>query len=240
MIRFLTETDYPPFNFTGPDGNPAGFNVDLARALCDEIKVTCTIQMRRFETLVDAISSNRGDAIIASLAVTPQLRTRLDFTDPYFTNTLVFLTKQGSPINPDDPAQIDSHKVAAQRSTLSTQWMEKNHPKAQLNLYEGLDNAFMDLAAGRSDLMISDKAPAAYWLTTPEGKGFEIKGKEIDVNDKMGILVRKGDPLRLEFNKAIATLKSNGTYDKIYAAWDVDSLKMDHEPGINLETVPTK
>src|SRR3954451_957945 len=45
VIRFLTETDYPPFNFAGPDGNPAGFNVDLARALCDEIKVTCTIQM---------------------------------------------------------------------------------------------------------------------------------------------------------------------------------------------------
>ena len=76
VIRFLTETDYPPFNFTGADGNPAGFNVDLARALCDEIKITCTIQMRRFETLVDAITSNRGDAIIASLAVTPQLRTR--------------------------------------------------------------------------------------------------------------------------------------------------------------------
>jgi len=74
VIRFLTETDYPPFNFTGPDGNPAGFNVDLARLLCDEIKVSCTIQMRRFETLLDAITSNRGDAIIASLAVTPQLR----------------------------------------------------------------------------------------------------------------------------------------------------------------------
>ena len=79
VIRFLTETDYPPFNFTGPDGNPAGFNVDLARALCDEIKVTCTIQMRRFETLVDAITSNRGDAIIASLAVTPQLRATARF-----------------------------------------------------------------------------------------------------------------------------------------------------------------
>ena len=54
VIRFLTETDYPPFNFTGPDGNPAGFNVDLARSMCEEIKVTCTVQMRRFETLVDA------------------------------------------------------------------------------------------------------------------------------------------------------------------------------------------
>src|SRR5215813_5313336 len=74
VIRFLTETDYPPFNFTGADGNPAGFNVDLARAICDEIKITCTVQMRRFETLLDALASNRGDAIIASMAVTPQMR----------------------------------------------------------------------------------------------------------------------------------------------------------------------
>src|SRR3569832_1940377 len=37
-IRILTETDYPPFNFTGADSNPAGFNVDLARSLCEEIK----------------------------------------------------------------------------------------------------------------------------------------------------------------------------------------------------------
>ena len=94
VIRFLTETDYPPFNFTGPDGNPAGFNVDLARALCDEIKVTCTVQMRRFETLVDAIASNRGDAIIASLAVTPQLRTRLDFTDPYYRAPARFASRR--------------------------------------------------------------------------------------------------------------------------------------------------
>src|SRR5258708_14481721 len=84
VIRFLTETDYPPFNFAGPDGNPAGFNVDLARLLCEEIKVTCTIQMRRFDTLLDAISSNRGDAIITSLAVTPQIRARVGFTDPYY------------------------------------------------------------------------------------------------------------------------------------------------------------
>src|SRR5215510_13152422 len=94
VIRFLTETDYPPFNFTGPDGNPAGFNVDLARALCDEIKVTCTIQMRRFETLVDAIASNRGDAAIASMAMTPALRARVDFTDPYYRTPARFVSRK--------------------------------------------------------------------------------------------------------------------------------------------------
>ena len=69
LIRFLTETDYPPFNFAGPDGNPAGFNVDFARMICEEIKVSCTIQMRRFEMLADAVATNRGDAVIASYAL---------------------------------------------------------------------------------------------------------------------------------------------------------------------------
>src|SRR5579871_1255211 len=61
-IRFLTEIDYPPFNFAGPDGNPQGFNIDLARMLCEELKLACTVQMRRFETLLAALNQNRGDA----------------------------------------------------------------------------------------------------------------------------------------------------------------------------------
>ena len=47
LIRFLTENDYPPFNYAGPDGNPAGFNVDLARMICEELKIACTIQDRK-------------------------------------------------------------------------------------------------------------------------------------------------------------------------------------------------
>ncbi len=65
----MTEVDYPPFNYAGPDGNPTGFNVDLARLICDELKVPCTMQMRRFDTLIDALNDNKGDAAIASIAV---------------------------------------------------------------------------------------------------------------------------------------------------------------------------
>ena len=60
VIRFMTETDYPPFNFAGPDGNPQGFNVDLARMMCEELKVGCTIQMRRFETLFPRSTTTRA------------------------------------------------------------------------------------------------------------------------------------------------------------------------------------
>jgi len=90
-IRFLTETDYPPFNYAGPDSNPTGFNVDLARQLCQEIKASCTIQARRFDLLLDALADNRGDAIIASIAATPATRQRADFTDPYYRTPARFV-----------------------------------------------------------------------------------------------------------------------------------------------------
>src|SRR5450756_2732928 len=94
IIRFLTETDYPPFNYAGPDGAPAGFNVDLARLICEEIKVACTVQMRRFDTLVGALNSNNGDAVIASIGETPDMRRQVDFSDPYYRTPARFVARR--------------------------------------------------------------------------------------------------------------------------------------------------
>lgn len=223
-IRVATEGTYKPFSITNADGSLTGFDVELMRALCADMKANCDIKSQDWDGLLPGLMAKKYDVVIDAMSMTPERQAQVDFTDPYFTNTLVFVTKKGSNINPDDTAQIDSHTVAAQRATLSTQWMEKNHPKTKMKLYEGLDNAFMDLASGRSDMMIADKAPAYYWTKSAEGQGFEVKGKEIDVNDKMGIVVRKGDPLREEFNQALAHVKANGTYDKIAKSYFGDTV----------------
>ena len=94
LIRFLTEIDYPPFNYAGPDGNPAGFNVDLARMICEELKIACTVQMRRFDTLLAALDENRGDAVMASIAVTPEARKLADFSDPYYRTPARFVARR--------------------------------------------------------------------------------------------------------------------------------------------------
>src|SRR5262245_36106009 len=111
IIRFLTETDYPPFNYPGTDGNPAGFNVDLARLICEELKVNCTVQMRRFDTLIDALAENRGDAVIASLAVTRDARRRIDFTDPYYRSPARFVVRRDTKIDDVRPEHLEGRKV---------------------------------------------------------------------------------------------------------------------------------
>src|SRR6476661_7121894 len=148
VIRFLTETDYPPFNFTGPDGNPAGFNVDLARMICDEIKVTCTIQMRRFETLIDALASNRGDAIIASLAVTPQLRARLDFTDPYYRAPARFVSRREAVIPEVRPEYLAGKKVGVIGGTSHEAYLKAMFTDAEIRAFAGDDTLRAALRRG--------------------------------------------------------------------------------------------
>src|ERR1044072_2414335 len=156
VIRFLTETDYPPFNYTGADGNPAGFNVDLARALCEEIKVTCTVQMRRFETLVDALTSTRGDAIIASMAVTPQLRARVDFTDPYYRVPARFVSRKDAVMPEIRPEYLEGKKVGVTAGWAHGAYLKAMFTDAELHPYPNDDALRAALRKGEVDFIFGD------------------------------------------------------------------------------------
>ena len=162
--RFLPETDYPPFNFTGADGNPAGFNVDLARALCDEIKISCTVQMRRFETLVDAITSNRGDAIIASMAVTPALRARLDFTDPYYRAPARFVSRRDAVMPEIRPEYLEGKKVGVIAGTSHEAYLKAMFTDAELKSYPNDDALRLALRRSEVDFIFGDAISLAFWI----------------------------------------------------------------------------
>jgi ABC-type amino acid transport substrate-binding protein len=135
LIRFLTEIDYPPFNYAGPDGNPAGFNVDLARMICEELKIACTMQMRRFDTLVAALGENRGDAVMASLAVTPDARRSVDFSDPYYRTPARFVARRESLLEDMRPEQLEGREVAVVGGTAHEAYLRALFTEADLRVY---------------------------------------------------------------------------------------------------------
>src|SRR6516165_10092069 len=141
VIRFITETDYPPFNFAGPDGNPQGFNVELARLICDELKLACTVQMRRFETLITALNANQADAAIASIATTPLMRTRVDFTDPYYRTPARFVAKRDSPIDDALPERLEGKKVAVVSGSAHEAYVRALFTEADVRGYPSMDVA---------------------------------------------------------------------------------------------------
>ncbi|MGL5164488.1 MAG: transporter substrate-binding domain-containing protein [Afipia sp.] len=222
VIRFLTETDYPPFNFTGPDGNPAGFNVDLARMICEEIKVACTIQMRRFETLVDAINGNRGDAIIASLAVTPQLRAKLDFSDPYYRAPARFVSRRDAVMAEVRPEYLEGKKVGAIAGSSHEAYLKMLFTDAQLVSFPNDDALRLALRRGEVDFIFGDAIALAFWINgTDSGDCCAFSGGPFTESRYFGegvsIGVKKGnDLLRQSLNWAMFRLWEKGRYTDLW------------------------
>lgn len=212
-IRIATESNYKPFSYLDAEGKHQGFEIDLIHALCEEMKTTCTIASHDWDSLIPGLTANKYDAIFASMSATDERRKTVNFSDPYFNNKLVLIGKKG---DTSTIADVDGKTVAAQQATVAAQYIEKNHPKASLKIYDKQVNAYLDLSAGRVDYLLSDIAPATDWLQTEPGKEFEVKGESIDINDNVAIALRQEDTeLAANFNAAIASLKANGKYKEI-------------------------
>jgi polar amino acid transport system substrate-binding protein len=222
VIRFLTETDYPPFNYTGADGNPAGFNVDLARSLCEEIKVTCTVQMRRFETLVDALTSNRGDAIIASMAASPQLRARVDFTDPYYRVPARFVSRKDAVMSEVRPEYLEGKKVGVIAGSAHEAYLKAMFTDAELHAYPNDEALRIALRKGEVDLIFGDAISLAFWINgTDSGDCCAFSGGPFAESrffgEGIGIAVRKGnDVLRQALNWALFRVWEKGRYTDLW------------------------
>ncbi|MBF0657234.1 ABC transporter substrate-binding protein [Psychrobacter sp. NG25] len=215
VLRIGTEGAYAPFNYTNTDGTLGGFDVDIANALCADMKMTCEITAQDWDGIIPGLKAGKYDAIVAAMSVTPEREQQVSFTEPYFSNTLVFLAKKDSNFDPSNNSDINANSIAAQRSTISSQWFEKAYPDADMKLYDTLSNAFLDLGSNRVDAMVSDKLPALEWLGSTSGSQYALKGEEIDINDNFAIAVRPGDELQAKINQALANIKANGTYDDI-------------------------
>jgi len=222
IIRFLTETDYPPFNYAGPDGMPAGFNVDLARLICEEIKVACTVQMRRFDTLVTSLNSNNGDAVIASIAETPEMRKRVDFSDPYYRMPARFVSRRDFSSDDVRPEALEGKKIAVVAGTAHEAYLKALFTEAELHPFPNAEAARDALKRGAVDLLFGDGISLAFWLNgTDSGGCCEFRGgpymESSFFGEGVGIAVRHGnDLLRQAFNWALFRLWEKGTFTDLW------------------------
>lgn len=219
-IRIATEGAYAPFNFVDASGQLQGFDVDIAKALCEKMQADCDIVAQDWDGIIPGLQARRYDAIIASMSITPERQRVVAFTNPYYSNVLAFIGPKGVEFGTDADS-LKGKTLGAQRATIAGQYLEDTLGRSvTVKLYDTQDNAYLDLTAGRLDGMVSDKFPAYDWLQSDAGQGFEFKGEDIDIDDKIAIAVRRQDnALRERLNKALAEILEDGTYAEINARY---------------------
>jgi arginine/ornithine transport system substrate-binding protein len=220
-IRMATEGAYAPFNYVTPDGQLAGFDVDIANALCAEMKAECTLVKQDWDGMIPALLARKYDAIIASMSITEERKERVDFTDKYYHTPARLAAKKGAGLEATAEG-LAGKKIGVQRETIHDKFATDNWgDTAEIVRYGTQDEANLDAVAGRVDALLADMVVLdAGFLKTDLGKDFEFTGPEFNdpkwFGPGAGIAVRKQDKdLTEKLNQAIAAIRANGTYDKI-------------------------
>ena len=219
-VRIGTEGAYPPFNFIDDKGQLQGFDVDIAKALCEAAKYDCEFVVQDWDGIIPGLIAKKYDAIIASMSITEERKQKVDFTDKYYNTPAKFIAKEGMGLD-ISPDGLKGKSVGVQRATIHENFLRDNFPGMDIRVYATQDEANADLVSGRVDLVMADSvALLEGFLETDAGKGFEFVGPDYNDpkwhGDGAGIAVRKGeDDLRKGLNAAITQIRKDGTYKKI-------------------------
>ena len=215
-LRIGTEGAYPPFNYIDANNELQGFDVDIAKALCAKMGVECTIVAQDWDGIIPALLAGKYDAIVASMSITDERQQVIDFTDRYYTNSLVFVMPKDSGVTDVSPEGLAGKALGAQSSTVSANFLEEHYGDADVKLYPTQDDAYLDLASGRLDGVLADIGPSDLWLATEDGACCEFVGEAVVKDDVIGIGVRKEDTeLKARLNEAIAGILADGTYEEV-------------------------
>jgi len=216
QLVVATDTAFVPFEFK--QGNTyTGFDVDLWAAIAKELNLNYKLQPMDFNGIIPGLQTKNIDAALAGITIRDDRKAVIDFSDPYYESGLSIVV--GEKNNDIKTAQdLTGKDVAVKTGTSTVDFLKSQVPGAKLKLFPNIDNAYLELATGRVDAAVHDTPNVQYYANTA-GKGRVKVAGNVKSGEFYGIAFPKGSDLVPQVNKALATLKANGTYDAIYAKW---------------------
>ncbi len=224
-IRFLTTDDYPPLNFALAGGSLTGFNVDVARAICKALDIGCTVQARPWETLVDALTSGKGDAVIASIAASSALRAQIDFSLPYYKTPARFVLRRDAAPFPTTPAGLTGRIVGVVAGTAHQAYLALFFPGAKAKPFASPADLQSALRSNAVDVGFVDGVTFSIWMNGDDASNCCMfrGGPYLEsrfFGEGVGIAVRKDDvELRKAFDWALAEIMKTGVYAELYVKY---------------------
>jgi len=220
-LKVAIDPTYEPFTYKTADGKPTGFDVDIANAVCAEIKRNCVFVEQVWDSMIPGLQARKYDVIVSSLSITEERKRVIDFSDRYYKTPSAIVVKKGTEYS--GPASLKGKRIGVLKGSTQEKWALGELKPAGVNVipYEAQDQVYLDINAGRLDGTVADKVEVhGGFLRKPEGKDYGYVGHDQYetkyYGDGIGIGMRKGQKeLKEQINQAIKTIRSNGTYDTI-------------------------
>lgn len=222
QIRFVTDNDYPPFNYLDEEGELTGFNVDLMRAICDELSVECSIRTVSWNRLLPSLKEGEADAVIASIRVSEKTLRQADFTDSYYHTPARFAALKSNPVKAITPETLSNKRIGVIGGTAHQAYLGDFFTQSAVVAYETTDEAKSSLREGKIDFLFGDGVSLMFWLNgTSSDACCEFRGGPFTESkyfgEGVGIAVRKGNrKLRDALNYGLHLARSQGRFEELH------------------------
>ena len=217
QVKVASDIAYQPFEFT-KNGKTVGFDVDLMREVGKRAGFEPQFENVKFDGIIQGIGSGLYDTAISSITITPEREKQIDFSKPYFNADQSLLVQKGSKIK--STGDLSSATVGVQLGTTGASEadkLKKNGKISQVRTFDTITDAFAALENGQIDAIINDFPVSAYRAKTSNGSLVIVQ--TIPTGEQYGIAFPKDSNLLKPANKALAEIKKDGTYAKLYEKW---------------------
>jgi polar amino acid transport system substrate-binding protein len=221
VLRFVTESDFPPFNYLDGEGALTGFNVDLARAICLEVNAACDIKVRPWDELMTGVAAGEADAAIGALRITWNGVAKLEFSDRYFHTPGHFAGKKDGLVVDITPEALEGKSVGVAKGTAHEAYLKSFFHDSAVKTFENIDAARDALADGRIAFLFDDAIGLSFWVNgTNSRQCCELKGGAFlepkYFGDGLAIGLPKGDrQLKVLIDAALARVRESGRFEEL-------------------------
>lgn len=172
-MRFLTTTDFPPFNSSDSANELSGFNVDLVRAICAELDIAekCQVRALPWSELEGALARGDGEAIIAGIAVTAQARMKYAFTRSYLRFPARFVMRAEATAEEPLAVALKQKKVGVVAGTAHERLLRDDFPRLDIATYSTQPAMLADLQDSKLEAVFGDGMRLSFWLETTDARG---------------------------------------------------------------------
>jgi polar amino acid transport system substrate-binding protein len=221
IIRFLTTDDFPPFNSRNEDGVLTGLNIDLARAICQDLATPCDIQTRPWDVLFKELRAGKGDAVIAAHRVTAKALKQVAFTDRYFHTPARFATRREMRPIVATPRGLDAIQAGVVAGSPHETFLTRHFRDTRIKRFNTPELARLALQNQQVDVIFGDGISLSFWANGSSSRNCcqLLDGPYFEpayFGDGIAIAVGKKDrDLRAQLNSALSNIRSSGRFREL-------------------------
>ena len=221
-LTFITDSDYPPFHYFDEVGALTGFNVDLAKAICEELEVQCEVKAVDWGEIYQTLDNGEADAAIASMRISAESLEKADFTSRYYATPARFVARKDSDLRDIGPETLEGKKIGVTKGTGHEAYLKLFFPGAAIATFDTADDAQKALKEGAIDLVFGDGIGLTFWINgiTSDGCCEFRGGPYLDpkyFGEGVGIAVKKGNRQLVDIlNYALEQVHASGRYEELF------------------------